>query len=38
MGMRIRVGETQLRLQSLRGKIADLHGIIEEGDGIAVRF
>jgi hypothetical protein len=38
MGMRIRVGETQPRLQSLRGTIADLHGAIEESDEIAVRF
>jgi hypothetical protein len=38
MGMQIRVGEPQPRLQSLRGKIADLLGVIEEGYEITVRF
>jgi hypothetical protein len=34
----IRSGESQSRLQSLSGKITDLSGVIEEGDGIAVCF
>jgi hypothetical protein len=35
---KMRASETQPRLQSLRGKITDLLGVIEESDGIAVRF
>jgi hypothetical protein len=35
---KIGVSKTQSRLQSLCGKITDLHGIIEAGDGITVCF